>query len=376
MTNPEDRRHCLGSVVETSAAVSTSRWLRNRRRIAAALKVTPSNEEKAKKALRAACRCGRDHVVWYTPGGSVQLTRFACKRKHCPECMSDWSSELAARAITVASKVPLPCLRHLVMTIPNGGRGELKPRIDQLMTSWREWRNEGRRKDRGAYWDDVDGMAWKFEVHYSPRSGWHPHLHVLLDGAIDARKGSRAREHWPTVTSRYGPPASMRDGVWIVAPKSPTDAARELAKYAAKPIALGDMSATTLSELATATFGRRWHGSSGTMALGAMTKPGGSGWIMVGSASHIVAKAFEAGDHEAKDLALDVLVRVAADIAGDRERQHHALADLLGSYFEDHDKAQEAPHSADQAPPEELDTSGTSSEGTRPVDQDAVSCPF
>lgn len=344
--------HCLGSAVETTAGLRQKRSDIHRARLAAAVGICRSNEQATAKALRAACKCGRDHVVWSTPQG-LEVSTYLCKRRVCAECMSDWSSSLAARAISVASVVKPGRLRHLVLTIPNQPRGGLKAGVEQLTRSWREYRNEGKRAKSGGYWTP-DGYMWKFEVHFS-RKGWHPHLHVLLDGSLAARHGDRAREHWHNVTGRYGPPASHRDGLWIVAPPDAEGAAREVAKYAAKPVSLDDMSAATLQELAAATRGRRWHGSAGSMALGRAEVTANtdepSGWHMLGSASAIVGKAMDEG--KTSELALDVLDLVAQRIAGTRERRKHVLYPLLASYLADLEAAP-PPHGVSDDAPQEL----------------------
>jgi len=240
-------------------------------------------------ALTNSLRCGEDWHLYYSADGAPKAVPYTCGRKFCPSCLSRWSDALKARLLPVAQKQPPTALRHLVLTVPNARSSELPAAQSQLYKSWRQWRCDGRRKKSGHYWQPA-GMAWKYEVHWTPETGWHPHIHAIIHvpHGLDLARGSKGREAWHRITARYGRTAALGPGIHITAPGSSAAVAEEVAKYAAKPIPLGHLPPSQLAELAGALHGVRFTGSSGTLACPA-ARSGDSGWTYIGTAGALMA---------------------------------------------------------------------------------------
>jgi hypothetical protein len=154
----------------------------------------------------------------------------------------------------------------MVLTIPNAPDGELKRRIRQLFQAFREWRNQGRRTKGGGYWREVQGYSYKLEIDWSPKAFWHPHIHAILHvpRGFAARHGDPAREAWSRITATAGARACERNGLWLTKVNS-TNIAREVAKYAHKPLQIAHAPLDRLIELAWATHRTRFCTSQGSL---------------------------------------------------------------------------------------------------------------
>lgn len=215
-------------------------------------------------------QCSRDALIWFRPGLEPIAIPMRCKRKWCPVCSQLWAADLLTESLEALERIDVRPrhLRHIVLTVPNAARSHLRPRIAQLYKAWREWRNQGRRSHRAFFWESVAGYRAKLEITCSPSGSWHPHLHILAHcpKGFEARRGDESREAWVSVTKAAGCPANYRAGVYVTAPKDSRDAAREVAKYAAKPYETTGLSAPQLRELASATHGVRFASANGTLA--------------------------------------------------------------------------------------------------------------
>jgi len=256
-------------------------------------------------ALKAAGKCARDWHVLLDDQGKYRFMQFTCGRKFCPSCLMAWSRELTTKTTHAVSKLNPYNIRHITLTVPNAPQGRLKERTEALYKARREWTNEGHRaKGRGGFLSHEEGIAWKHEVHWSGKAGWHPHLHMLIDapGGVDCRRGSNARDAWVRITKRLGAEANDAHGVFITsfarsrtrnADETVEDwgkrVAAEMAKYAAKPIPLRGLSRTQIDELADSSAGRRFTNATGSMAV-AQPKGQDAGWQYCGLLSSLGMK--------------------------------------------------------------------------------------
>lgn len=219
-----------------------------------------------------------------------------CGKKFCPTCMMHWSDQLKVRALNVVTEIPANHLRHVVLTITNPQKGELRKGVSALLHCFREWRKQGRKVKYGPFWESsrVLGTLWKMELHWSQKTGWHPHLHVVVHTkqGLQMERDSPARALWSRLTEEEGFPASIENGIYVSKPKTAEQAADELAKYAAKPIPIKNLTSDQLREICSGTTDRRWHGSSGTLKLESMTENGTGMFKPVGTISTIVNRQF------------------------------------------------------------------------------------
>lgn len=115
---------------------------------------------------------GRTHVSGIQRCGSVGA---------CPSCASTIRGRRAVdieAAVEAAHAVGLQ-VWFLTLTVPHTADDELGDTLDRVRSYWRRMReSRGTRR----LWDSmgVEGFVRAFEVTWSERNGWHPHLHVLL----------------------------------------------------------------------------------------------------------------------------------------------------------------------------------------------------
>lgn len=261
-------------------------------------------------AIEGALNCSRDALMIDTGGSIPTWMELRCDRKWCASCSRNWSEKIRAEILPLVASRPPENIRHLVLTIKNARHGQLAERIDTLYQVFREWRNQGRRKSAGAYWKPLTGYAWKLEIdlHETRRrvllkrkgtwhtyeAGWHPHLHVLLDApkGIDLGADSDALRTWRRLMA---PHIGHATAPFVTRPTTAQGAAREVAKYAAKPLQIAYARATSLAELVAATHGRRYTGSQGT--LGYSITPESSGHQIVTSFDASVARWLDLPNH-------------------------------------------------------------------------------
>ena len=228
-----------------------------------------TDAEHIKNSIKSVSLCGADFfILRHLETGRFHPMRTTCDKKYCPTCMEDWSRKLKARVKARADWIKTGELRHLVLTIPNAPAGALDQRLDQLYDAFRQWRKEGRKKKKGAWWKSVIGTAWKLEIDYSKKAGWHPHFHILIHAphGIDLRHGSPGREGWNRITENKGSKACYRNGIYIKKMKT-DNYTREIIKYSMKPLQVKNLSSVELLELVQATYKRRFFGSSGTLEI-------------------------------------------------------------------------------------------------------------
>lgn len=230
---------------------------REKARLRKALELVPPPLQ-SKHPIAMALACCTDAMVLVDRGEYVLLP-IACGRKFCIRCAERWSDILTSKLLPRATAAKDGTLRHIVFTVPNAAPTRLAMRMDQLKIAWRDWRAQGRK----AGWWAPEGYHAKYEITHGIKKGWHPHLHVLAHSpkGINLTKRSEARKAWLRITDRLNCRAT---GIYITRPHGRA-AAREVAKYAAKPAQLDGLPSKDLVELAEALHRRRMHASDGTL---------------------------------------------------------------------------------------------------------------
>ena len=245
----------------------------------------------AERILRSSAQCGRDWFgLQHTADGSFTWIPFLCGKKFCLRCVRTWSNVLTARLLPRVAGARPQDIRLIVLTIPNAPLGKLGEAYTALRASVRDWRDRGNRKRTGDFLKKARGYAIKIELTISDRTGWHPHVHMLVHarGGIDMRRESKAREAWCRVTANHGYPSNPGAN-WISAPATSEAAAREVAKYTTKPLDLDLAPLDAIIECATALHKRRFTAAHGTLTpLPPETLRGGAGYVHVGRLSKLV----------------------------------------------------------------------------------------
>ena len=121
--------------------------------------------------------------VSVTSGGRTHVSGIQrCKSVgSCPSCASTIRGRRALdieAAVEAAHAVGLQ-VWFLTLTVPHTSDDDLGETLDRVRDYWRRMReSRGTRKLFESM--GVEGFVRAFEVTWSERNGWHPHLHVLL----------------------------------------------------------------------------------------------------------------------------------------------------------------------------------------------------
>lgn len=205
--------------------------------------------------------------------GEVKVFSSACHLRWCPMCSDAKQAYITHSTSEWLKVVGYPKL--LTLTILHTEL-PLQDQINNLYDYFKRLRN------RKAFKDKVTGGIWFFQIKISKTDGlWHPHLHCLLSGRFMAQ--SIVKRLWKEIsyTSKI---------VHIVSIKDKENAARHVARYAARPSELINLTPDHRLELVSALHGRRLVGTWGD-ATGVSLKPPKCGdkseWQSVGSWSLI-----------------------------------------------------------------------------------------
>jgi len=192
------------------------------------------------------CRTNAWFAV-HMPTRTVRILSSACRLRWCPLC----SKSKAARI--VGNLQPWLHLskgsKFLTLTLKHSGES-LDSQITRLYACFVTFRKR-------AYVNrSVRGGVWFFQIKYSGESRqWHPHLHCVLDAEYMPHK--LLKEIWHKVTGDS-------DIVDIRAVRDKKKAAEYVARDAAKPSRLSDLTTSQAVEVMASMHGRRLCGTWGT----------------------------------------------------------------------------------------------------------------
>jgi len=191
-------------------------------------------------ALRMA-ECGRS-VQFVIDPDTRNLSRHTttCNVRLCPICGKKRARKVAEKMILMVRTMREP--RHLVLTVKSESTD-----LRSQLTNLRGWFA----KLRATAWVKaaMSSGVYTIEATVNPRTGlWHPHLHVIYDGAYMPHKRLRIRWHEITGGSEI---------VWIEAVHERQGAVNELCKYVGKPQRSDTWTDALLVDYARAVHGAR-----------------------------------------------------------------------------------------------------------------------
>lgn len=140
----------------------------------------------------------------YTQTETTRLHRATSCKKHllCPVCAIRRGAKTLRnyheRAMHLAGEFDF---YPMALTVKNGP--DLWERFLHLKNAFKRLRQRGQ-KGYGV-WAGVSGAVWSTEFTFSPSTGWHPHLHILLavpkgSARIRYGEGSQLALDWLAVT--------------------------------------------------------------------------------------------------------------------------------------------------------------------------------
>ncbi|MCH8478815.1 MAG: protein rep [Wenzhouxiangella sp.] len=205
----------------------------------------------------AACCCSP--LVQRAPDGQIRICPIRCRDRLCPLCCLRRAREVALRF--AAAVGAMDAARHLVLTAPAVDA----PLAEQLA----ELRAGMKRLRQSAAWKaHVRGGCYTIEITRNRKTGlWHPHVHVIMDGAFFPHAEARAAwaaalggsPLWPDLAT------TGRVIVHLSAVHHRSRLATYIAKYIAKPAELGRWTAAAICEYARALKGVRMLHTFGSL---------------------------------------------------------------------------------------------------------------
>lgn len=187
-------------------------------------------------------KCQKEFMAFVSPVcGCVKVTPISCGISFCPDCGHRRRVRLEEKVEKSLALMKEP--RFATLTVVNVEHldgatiGDLKKVFGKL-----------RRTKR--FLSYVRGGEYTIEIPWSPEKGWHPHIHVLMDGSYYPQK--ELAEDWKNAGG----------GAVVDIRRADRKAASELCKYISKGHAFVD-NPQAVKELYLATAGKRLHGSFG-----------------------------------------------------------------------------------------------------------------
>lgn len=179
--------------------------------------------------------------------GEVRVSASACRLRWCPLCIKTKRFTMVQSIVPWLHKAKKP--KFITLTLAHSD-ADLQFQIDSLYKFFRNLRR------RPEFSKPVKGGVWFFQIKKSSKDGrWHPHLHMLVEGAYLPQSDLSAM--WADIThgSRI---------VDIRAVKNVKKAADYVARYASAPCRLADLEFKDAVEVVDSLHGRRVCGTWGT----------------------------------------------------------------------------------------------------------------
>jgi len=213
------------------------------------------------------CRTG----AWFArnrTSGKIKILSSSCKLRWCPMCSATRRWFLTQQVSDWLSTAEQP--KFLTLTIAHSNK-PLNEQLQFLYDSFRKYRKLNLLK---RY---VRGGVWFFQIHQAKSDDlWHPHLHCVIDSPwIDKYELSAAWE-MVTKTSKI---------INIKEVKDAESMSEYVARYAARPSILTNLSHWSRIELISSLHGRRLVGTWGnarSISLRPSKPPDAADWENVG----------------------------------------------------------------------------------------------
>lgn len=187
--------------------------------------------------------------AWYAihlQSGRVRVLSSSCRLRWCPMCAQARARLIASNLTPWLKKRPRP--KFLTLTLKHSD-DDLQSQIVRLYKCFTKFRN------RVFVKKAVVAGVWFFQVKFSEKSQqWHPHLHCVLDA--EYMPHSELRSLWLSCTGD----STIVD---IRAVRDPKKVAEYVARYAARPCLLSELTENQRVEVIEAMHGRRLCGKWG-----------------------------------------------------------------------------------------------------------------
>lgn len=220
---------------------------RQRDHLIAVLANSP-NAKQNKQALRMAHCSNAVELTPDTENNQVHQWIARCRHPLCPTCAARRAIQLRKQIARLIDLMPRP--RTIVLTTRSSNE-PLGVQLSNLRTWYQKLRRHPDWKAR------VKGGLATLEITNNRDTGmYHPHLHIIYTGEFFPV--AVLRNAWHEITGHS-------HVVWIEDVKSASNAAAELAKYIAKPGRLTQWPDEIIVDYATATSGRRFFSTFGTL---------------------------------------------------------------------------------------------------------------
>lgn len=243
--------------------------------------------------------CGRFATVErsLTTAGRLRINCSRCHDRFCPACGSERSRTIANNVVKVLENKP-----HRLITLTVRHRAEP---LEELMTKLED---SFKKLRRSRVWrTSVNGGAAFLEV--KKVNGWHPHLHIIVQGNWMDHKA--LSEAWLKATGD----SSIVDIRFV---RDTLKTSSYVAKYASKPLDTSVvLNRTSLVESIHALKGRKLITTFGTWRKVKLTdKESDEVWETVASLKELVERE-QMGDHDATEI----LSALRSQIECRKERQ-------------------------------------------------------
>ena len=283
----------MSRVVEPADPLETtfrhSHWKDKRARVRAILTSCNLNEFK----LDAFDQCGSAcRVEWSETEQRYRLSANYCHSRHCEPCMRSKANRMAANLKKRLREKPDGRYRFLTLTLRHS-KTPLKDQLNRLYESFKKLRNT-------KFWkESQNGGVAIVEIKRQANSGkWHPHLHIISEGAFIRQAELSAQ--WQKITGD----SKIVD---IRALKSGDDAAHYVSKYITKGTSNDVWKDTNAAQewvistkgLRTCTTFGKWRGFK-LLAIDKSTKD----WAKVDSLVNLINRARSGEEHAANLLAI------------------------------------------------------------------------
>ncbi len=203
-------------------------------------------DHRSKADLLSGCR----QNAWFSrhaETGEIRIASNACHLRWCPVCSESRRNYIGFSVAEWLKEQKFPKL----MTLTLKHRDD--PLFKQVTDLYRYFLQLRKLKDFRAL---ITGGVWFFQIKQSGKSKeWHPHIHCVVTGKYMPRR--HLQHLWLSVTGD-----SMITDIRSV--KDPEGCALEVARYAAKPGPLKDLSLDDAVDLVFVMHGRRICGTWGT----------------------------------------------------------------------------------------------------------------
>ena len=139
------------------------------------------------KEAKALATCGDFFDIWHRkrPGrvvGDLKLLPCPCNSVFCPDCANRRSRPLQKKLLRLVNK-PGRSYWFLTLTVPsqqNMTRQDITEITEKFGKLWKSWVFRRVEVASGKAFK-ISGGVRSVECTYNERSGWHPHIHVLLE---------------------------------------------------------------------------------------------------------------------------------------------------------------------------------------------------